>query len=1092
MSVKSTEDMYPLSPLQQGMLFHSLYAPESGVYCTQFVCAVELADAGAFERAWQQVVDRHGVLRTAFAWQNLRRPLQVVGRGVRLPSEHLDWRGLPEGEARERLEEYLRAERRRGYVLSKAPLTRIAFIRTGEQTYRFVWNHHHMLLDGWSVALLIKEVFAFYEAFRRGQPLQLPQPPPYRDYIAWVQQQDASRGESFWRETLAGFRAPTPLGIDEAPGRPPSQEDVYHTEEMHLPEPLTAALRTFSKRHGLTLNTLAQGAWALLLSRYSGQEDVVFGVTVSGRSSSLAGVESMVGLLINCLPLRLRVPPSASLLPWLKGVQAGQVRLRQFEFSTLTDVQRWSEVPAGLPLFESFLVFENYPVDSSIGAQAHALGLRELRDVSYTNVPLHIRIMPGPTLLLHVTYDGRRLPPARVRRLLGHFRGLFESMVAEPAQTLGALPPTPESERRRDAARRRGARPTNPYEEFAPEEVEQSVASRFESQAAKHGDRVAVRTPAGALTYRELNGAANRCARQILALPAAIERVALLFQHDASMVAAVLGALKAGRTYVPVDPSNPAQRNAFIVDDAQVGAVVTDRANRRLADDLASGARVVIEAEEGTSSADDASNPRAHVSPDAPAYILYTSGSTGRPKGVVQSHRNVLHHIRCYVNGLHICPDDRLTLFSSYSFDAAVMDIFGALLSGASLHPYSVREEGVGGLASWLARNEITVYHSTPTVYRYFTASLGGGEELPHLRLIVLGGEEAHRRDFELYKRHFAPHCIFINGLGPTESTLGLQLFLDKRAELERPSVPVGHPVEQTEVLLLDEAGRPATLYGPGEIAIRSPHLALGYWRRPALTAESFRPDPEGGPRRVYRTGDLGRVLPDGSIEYLGRRDSQVKIRGFRVELGEVEALLNSHAAVRESAVVALGNARGEKRLAAYLVARAAPRPSAEELRGFLKEFLPDHMAPTSFVWLDELPLTPSGKIDRLSLPPLQAAQGDGFAGPRTPSERAVADIWAQVLGLERVGLYDNFFDLGGHSLLATQIVSRIREALRVQVPLRSLFESPNVAGLAAAVEALRGAGESAAAQPGVIPRRSRNIQQQLAELTDPAGARSN
>ncbi|HEX7242460.1 MAG TPA: non-ribosomal peptide synthetase, partial [Longimicrobiaceae bacterium] len=530
--------------------------------------------------------------------------------------------------------------------------------------------------------------------------------------------------------------------------------------------------------------------------------------------------------------------------------------------------------------------------------------------------------------------------------------------------------------------------------------------------------------------------------------PQAGERVALLFEHDAAMIVGILGALRAGKTYVPIDPLYPRERSAYVLEDSGAAVLLTNAANLETARELAGGGVPVVDVDAPGADGADAALPE--VRPDDPAYILYTSGSTGRPKGVVQSHRNVLHFIRVYSNNLRIGPDDRLTLFSSYTFDAAVMATYGALLNGAALLPFDWREEAAASVARWMRRERITLYHSTPTVFRHLVGGLGEGEAFPAVRVVVLGGEEAQRRDWEAFRRHFPPGAVLVNGLGPTESTLALQAYLDRGTGPRGATLPVGLPVRDTDVLLMNAAGEQPAVYGAGEIVVRGPHLALGYWGRPELTAAAFGPDPAGGPERAYRTGDLGRRLPDGDLEFLGRRDFQVKVRGVRVEPGEAEAALRAHPAVREAVVAPRGDAAGGRRRVAWLVPeRPGGLPPAAELRGWARERLPEHAVPAAFVAVDALPLTSTGKTDRLALPDPGPGEARGYTAPRGMTEELLAGIWAEVLKLERVGVHDDFFDLGGHSLLATQVVARIRAALGAEVPLRALFEAPTVAELA-------------------------------------------
>jgi amino acid adenylation domain-containing protein len=448
------------------------------------------------------------------------------------------------------------------------------------------------------------------------------------------------------------------------------------------------------------------------------------------------------------------------------------------------------------------------------------------------------------------------------------------------------------------------------------------------------------------------------------------------------------------------------------------------------------------------------------VAADSLAYILYTSGSTGRPKGVVQNHRNVLHYIRVYTNNLHLNVADRLTLFSSYCFDASVMDIYGALLNGATLYPVDIREEGLADLAEYLIAEGITVYHSTPTVYRYFLNALTADEKLefPDLRLVVLGGEKVSRGDVESYQRHFTDNCLFVNGLGPTEATVSLQNFINKQTKISGDSVPVGFPVTDTEVLLLNKAGKPAAV--SGEIAIKSAHVALGYWRNDEATAAAFGCKPFAGPRtpRVYRTGDMGRRLPDGSIRFEGRKDFQIKIRGFRVELGEIESAISAYPEVREAVVVAHENRAGDKRLVGYIVPQRQSASIAAELREFLQKKLPEYMVPSAFVMLEALPLTPSGKLNRRALPAPQDLNAQrqnndpGAANCRSPLEHTLANIWSEVLDVQTIGVNDNFFELGGHSLLAVRLFAQIKKRLGKRLPLATLFQAPTVAQLAAVI----------------------------------------
>jgi amino acid adenylation domain-containing protein len=612
----------------------------------------------------------------------------------------------------------------------------------------------------------------------------------------------------------------------------------------------------------------------------------------------------------------------------------------------------------------------------------------------------------------------------------------------------------------------RRVHPTNAFIRFEKEETEQSIPRRFEQQVSRYPDRPAVMTRNNQLSYAALNKVANRVARALLAQRGEkAESIALLLEHDASMIAAILGVLKAGKVYVPLDPSFPYARNAYILEDSRAGLILTNNANHSLAQSLNENGHYLVNIDEiGATLSDEDVN--SSISADNLANIIYTSGSTGQPKGVVQNHRNLLHVAMRYTNGLQISAEDRLTLLQSYSVAGSVSNMLGALLNGASLFPFDVKAEGLIELADLLVEEEITVYHSVPTVFRQFANTLTGREEFPELRLIRLGGEPVHPEDVHLYKKYFPSDSIFVNSYGASEAASVLRHCVDKDTEISDAMVPVGYPLGDVEILLLDDEGAAVGFDQVGEIAIKSRYTSPGYWRRPDLTRAAFMTDPQDESQRIYRTGDLGYRQPDGCLVVTGRNDFRVKIRGFRIEVAEIELALRGLSKVKEAAVVAHEDQRGEKQLVAYVVPESEQVPTTSELRDLLKDKLPDYMVPSTFVLLDALPLTPNGKLDRLALPApsLTRPQLDtNFVAPRTPVEERLVEIWEEVLALERVGIHDDFFELGGHSLLATRVVSRVRKVFQVELPLRYLFETPTVAGLAGRIEAVQQSAPSAA-----------------------------
>ena len=600
-----------------------------------------------------------------------------------------------------------------------------------------------------------------------------------------------------------------------------------------------------------------------------------------------------------------------------------------------------------------------------------------------------------------------------------------------------------------------GVQPTNTFVEFRREDIEQSVPARFEQQVRKTPDRLAIKSASGTLSYDALNHLANRVARAILAQrPHGPETVALLLDHGAPMIVAMLGVLKAGHIYVPLDPVYPQARTTSMLEDSQARLMITDQTHLPLAQAWARDERQVLNIDGLDADVSD-ENLALAISPDALAYVVYTSGSTGQPKGVMQTHRNVLHQIMIYTNALHICADDRLTLLHSCSFSAARSDIFGALLNGATVCPVKVVEHGLVALADWLIQEDITILHWVPTAFRHFIGPFTGAEAFPNLRLIVLGSESVLPTDVALYKTHFAQGCLFVNRLGTTETADARLYFMNKETPLTGSVVPVGYAVADTEVLVLDEAGQAVGVNQTGEIAIKSRYLSPGYWRQPDLTRAAFLADPDGGDERIYRTGDLGYLLPDGCLVHVGRRDFQVKVHGYRIEIAEIELVLLDLDTVKEAVVVAWEEAPGDQRLIAYVVPCGHPAPTVSTLRQALAARLPPSMIPSAFEMVEALPLTPTGKVNRRALPAPGRIRPDldsRFVAPRTPAEEVLTGIWAHILGLEQVGIHDNFFELGGLSILATQRIARVREALQVELPLRLVFEAPTVSELAMAI----------------------------------------
>ncbi len=597
---------------------------------------------------------------------------------------------------------------------------------------------------------------------------------------------------------------------------------------------------------------------------------------------------------------------------------------------------------------------------------------------------------------------------------------------------------------------------TGTFVEFNKDEIEQSIPKRFEQQARKYSNRTAVVTRNQTLTYDQLNQGVDRLAGAILHQRGGRqEPIALLLEQSASAISTILGVLKAGKIYVPLDTTYPQARIEYILEDSQAPVIVTNNRNFLLARKLAKHNDCQLLNIDELDPISFVEEPDSHISPDSLAWILYTSGSTGQPKGVVQTHRNVLHDIMIYTNAFHICQADRLILLTSYSVVDTVRTMYGALLNGASLYPVDVKKDGLTHLADWLNHHQITIYRSFSTLFRHFIDTLDGDQQFPKLRLLYLCGEPVYRRDLELYKKQFSPDCIFVNGIGSTECLTYRWNLMDKKIQVNDNNVPVGYPLEDIEVLLLDDDGKEVAVNEIGEMSVRSRYLSPGYWRRPELSQVKFLSDPNGGDERIYRTGDLGLILDDGCLVHMGRKDFQVKIRGYRIEVGEIEAALLNIDNIKEAVVILREDRPRDRYLAAYIVPSRQPALSITALRHALAEKLPGYMVPSAFIILDTLPLLPNGKLDRQRLPYPDSSRPNldtPFIVPETSVEQALAKIWAEVLNVNHVGAHDNFFDLGGHSLAATRIVSRVIKHFQVDLPLQSLFQSPTVAEMATVI----------------------------------------
>ena len=1035
MRLQGVEDFYPLSPLQQGLLFHTLSDPTSRMYFNQTVATLggDL-DVPAFQQAWQEVIDRHPVLRTFFVWEGVETPVQVVRQKAPMPFDVEDWRQFCPDDRKARLESLRHKDLERGFDLSQAPLMRAVLLQTADDSHDLFWSFHHILMDGWSMFHVLREVFGSYDALRTGQEFSPASRRPYRDYIAWLQRQSLPRAEKFWRRALQGFTAPTPLLHDASVDPSVDGQEDFEALVGHVSEETTAALQALSLKHRLTLNTILQGTWALLLSRYSGEEDVLFGAVVAGRPADLDGVEAMVGLFINSLPVRIRIPPRDSLLGWLQGLQAEQAELREYEYSPLVEIQGWSQVPRGNALFESIFLFENYHKDVPLEEMCRTLAIDDVRWFERLNYPICAIAIPGPQLVLRIIYQTQRFSTATIQRMLEHWRTLLDGVVADPNARPADLPLLTASERKQLVVA------WNATKTSYPEEL--CIHELFAAQAERTPAATALVCGEEELTYAELDRRANQLAQHLRRRGVGPEvLVGVCLERSAELVVSLLAILKAGGAYLPLDPEYPTPRLSFMLEDGRADLVVTQERFVPRLRQSDSGPRILcLEESRDSIAAESESRPELNASAGNLAYVIYTSGSTGTPKGTAIEHRSLvtlLHWARDVYD-----DEERAGVLASTSvcFDLSTFELFVPLSWGGRV----ILAETALELASLRRREEVTLVNTVPSAM----AELVRMEGVPSSVLTVNLAGEPLRADLvdQVYALGVRRVCDLY---GPSEDTT-YTTFADR---VVRGPATIGRPVANTEIYLLDAHQEPVPLGVAGEIYIGGAGLARGYLKRAALTAERFVPDPFSGRRgsRLYRTGDLARYLPGGSLELLGRIDHQVKIRGFRIELGEIEVRLGHHPDILDNVVMAREDVPGDKRLVAYFACRREPSPGTGELRSFIGERLPEYLVPTVFVRLDALPRTPNGKVDRRALP---APEGrpeleTAYAPPETDVERVVTGIWQEILGQEKVGVHDNFFDLGGHSLHLIRLHGRLKAELNEEIAIVDLFKFPTVSTLA-------------------------------------------
>lgn len=1069
------QDLYFCTPLQAGLLFHGMLDGTGSSYTEQTYCdLVGDLDVTAFEQAWQSVVAHHDILRTCFVELSNGKMHQIVKQNVAINIVAEDWRLKSREQQQTELTKLLEIDREQGFNFESAPLMRFKLLQLADSKWHFIWSHHHVLLDGWCLPIIFKEVVACYTASRNKEVINLKPATPYFNYIEWLYSQDKQKAREFWLEQLAGFRSVTSPVIDKLPSQQESCGTGPRRQTLSLNVQLSQSLQELAKKNQSTLNVIAQAAYALLLREYSGEDDILFGTPISGRPAHLDGVEEMMGLFINTVPVRVRCDAKQSLEDLLRKLHSDMIGREENHHLGLAEIQTLSELPPGVPLFDCLLTFENYPTLDKVSDLDIDKGFEVLNGQStgLANYGLTaIFQYEDEHLSIHLDYLAKRINDEAIARLLGHLEQILICMAGMNS-----------SDRLEKIELLTAAETTQLLDTFNQSDREypkdRCLQDIFEEHAAANPANLAVRYGNDTITYGELNERANQVAHYLIDKGVKPDTlVGISVERSIEMFIGLLGIIKAGGAYVPLDPEYPQARLRYMIEDSGVDIILTES---HLYQELDIEKQTVVLLDEqmrevfmGQYSTDNPDREALGLTPQNLIYAIYTSGSTGQPKGVLVEHHTVINFL--YYSAETFMPEwvDGALVSAPLAFDGTVCTLYTPFMLGKYVDLLPVEDTAFEALADYLFDDSrALLFKLTPAHLETLSVLCRGRQNEACKHVFVIAGEILTEKNLANWRDEYLPSSIFFNEYGPTECTVGttvMRTYAGQPIETGSKSVPIGSPLANAKLYVLGERRQLKPIGTPGELYIGGLQLARGYHNRPDLTDERFLNDPYSSldGARMYKTGDLVRWLANGNIEFLGRIDNQVKLRGFRLELGEIEYRLNELDGVRESVVVLREDLNQEKRIVAYVITSIPLEAEDEELLAEqklllvsryieeLKGNLPQFMIPRIFIFVEQMPLTPNGKVDRANLP----APGEGdiqkqiYIAPRNTTESQLCDIWAEVLGVEHISINDDFFMLGGHSLLATQVIALIREKMRMEISVRDLFEKTTIEQFAPVLE---------------------------------------
>ncbi|MDO3679095.1 non-ribosomal peptide synthetase [Paenibacillus ehimensis] len=1042
-------DIYPLTPMQEGMLFHALMDRESAAYFEQNTyMAHGHLDMELMRQSFNKLIERYELLRTVIVHRHLNRPRQVVLAERQANVYFEDVTHLDEADRQAYIEQFERADRANLFELSEDLLIRLSVLKLGDRQYKVIWSSHHILADGWSLWVLMKDFFELYAKLKNNEPLDAPLSKRYIEYIHWLQRQNQSKARAYWERRLEEYEtvAKLPESAKAAAG-----EYVLGRLEFRIDKTRSERLRRLAQRTQTTINTVIQAVWGILLQKVNHTSDVVFGAVVSGRNAGIGGIDELVGLLINTIPVRVSSGPDSRFIDLLKETQRQSLESAQYDYYPLADIQALTALKD--KLIHNKMTFQNYYVDEQfIGFDFEkrlGYSVQDFDGYEQTSFDFNVKVVPNEELEVTFSYNELLYDRESVTGVKRHFEHMLEAVAANERIPVSQIEMITAEEK---------SRILYDFNDTKADYMRQgdTMVELFEAQAERRPDHPAVVCGDRLLTYWELNEQSNRLARALRSRGVGADTiVGLLAEPSLEMAVGILGILKSGGAYLPIDPGQPQERIGYMLADAAVRVLVTagDVGLEKVdfhgeAVDLCDD---VLSAGEG-----EGGNPVPVHTGDSLAYVIYTSGTTGKAKGVMITHSSLANYCRAMLEKASVTDEDATALLSSYAFDLGYTSVYTALAGGITLHllPEDTYKEP-NALVRYVGEH-CTYLKMTPSLFQLLLQGEGVERmiETGRLRLIILGGETFNVKDIEQFYRMDRQRRVrLMNHYGPTESTIGCVTAPIPRDGLESFAGVIGKPLSNVRVYIVDRQGHLAPVGVPGELCVAGTGLARGYLNRPELSAEKFIENPFEPGERLYRTGDLAKWRPDGQIEFIGRTDNQVKIRGFRIEPGEIEAKLLGLPGIKEAVVIARENRQHEKVLAAYLVGDGSAELAG--IRSALKESLPHYMVPAHFTLLERMPLTSNGKINRRALP--EPDFGGGPAGeyeaPGTEAEAKLAEVWREVLGVERVGIRDNFFDLGGHSLKATVLVSKIHKRLNVEVPLKEVFRSPTLEAMGRYIE---------------------------------------